>query len=85
MHGPQTGGFYACNTFDNLKTHYEGFSTKKINLSEQEFRELLRYEFNYTRFLTHQSSKNNALMKKEEISKQILALFDKKDEYKIWS
>jgi ariadne-1 len=56
-HGSSTGGFYACNIYENLKSNDKELMERERIIAQSK-NELQRYMFHYERFQNHQKSRD---------------------------
>ena len=78
-HGSSTGGYYACNLYEDLKKKDKDFASKE-KTAEDAKNELRRYMFHYERFANHGKSKT--LLENKQlpgIKQKMITLHEKKN------
>ena len=51
-HGSSTGGYYACNIYEDLKKNNNEFKSQEKQAQDSK-NEILKYQFHYERFNNH--------------------------------
>eukprot|EP01083_Nonionella_stella_P084254 233181_1 len=74
-HNSSTGGYYACNIYEKNKA--TGVVDNEEKAQQNASNELERYEFHYTRFDSHQRSREHAVKQKEAIQSKMHEFADK--------